>query len=135
MQDALEYSAESFDAWPSAAPCLVEKRTTLPLARVLSYGDYSAWGEWKHGELPREGDPTELFQALASFRGPGWAREALRWLQDGIPAIVIVDSKYGTDIADGRGRTSLAVGLGLEELPVILLTDCSQPRRKRVPSR
>lgn len=129
-RDALEYAAESFDAWPTPPPCLVETRKAMPLTKVLAYGDYSAWGEWQRGEL-LEVPAIDLPRTVAAFRGPAWAAEALRWPTEGFPAIVIVDSRYGSDIADGRGRTSLAVGLDIKELPVILLTDCPRPRRAR----
>lgn len=130
VADGLLYAAESFDAWPTPHPCLMEKRVVMPLSEVLTYGDYSAWGEWRPGELLQL-SPAERLQALVSFRGEEWATRALQWHKAEIPAIVIIDSKYGSDIVDGRGRVCLAVGLAIPELPVVLLTDCSRRKRKR----
>jgi hypothetical protein len=126
LEDALEYGRETFEAWPRHGdPCFVMKRVTWSLKKILGYDDYSSWGEWRTGEL-QSLDDLALRDELVHFRGNAWAALAFKWIrQDGVPAIVIIDSnKYGVGIADGRGRVSLGVGLLLPRLSVVLLTDC-----------
>lgn len=124
---ALEHVLENvagLDSWPDDV-CFVEQHEVMSLRKVLSYDDYSSWGEWTFGELRNE---------LTSFRGRAWAEAATSWLtgakfHENIPAIVIFDSnRYGEAIGDGRGRVSLAVGLGLPRLYVTRIVDCKQTR-------
>jgi len=132
IESAIEHVSEE-DDWPREGPCLIEKLGTWTLEKILRHDDYSSWGGWAPGEL-RGLDEDELRAELQHFRGSGWARMAMEWIRDdSIPAIVIVDSKKYrvTTIGDGRGRTSLAVGLGLKRLPVVLLTDCPSSKRRR----
>lgn len=129
VESAIEHVSQDSN-WPEKEePCLIEKLGTWTLEKILRHDDYSSWGEWASGEL-RGLDEDELRSELQHFRGSGWAQMAMEWLRDdSIPAIVIVDSKKYrfTTIGDGRGRTSLAVGLGLKKLFVVELQDC--PRR------
>lgn len=132
VEDALSYAEEAFEDWPRDAdepPCMAEKLGTWHLSKILGFDDYSSWGEWRPGELEGLSD-EELRAELEHFRGRGWAHKAMEWLRDGsIPAIVVFNSKkYGEAIGDGRGRTSLAVGLGMKKLPVIELVDCPAKR-------
>lgn len=123
VREAFEYMRDSFDNWPQDA-CFTERRKTMQLSKILSYDDYSSWGEIAPEELHGL-KPNELLVALTAFRGPSWAAKAANWVADkSIPAVVVVDSKYGTAIADGRGRVNLAVGLNIPRLNVTLITDC-----------
>ena len=115
IADALEYAAGSFDDWPKE-PRLDMKLGIWSLSKILNYDDYSSWGAWRSGEL-REAEDLE--EELSSFRGSVWAAKAIRWTKDGVPAIVLIKSPYGVGIADGRGRVSFAVGMGLPSLHVI----------------
>jgi hypothetical protein len=85
---------------------------------VLALDDISSWGEWAKGEL-KGLSPDELFDAMRSFRGLKWAETALTWLRDGFPAIVVIETPEFLGISDGRGRVSLAYGLGLTSIPVV----------------
>ena len=98
-----------------------EERVILPLQEILTWDDYGSWGEWRLNDL-RGLPPNELKSGLESFRGKRWARDALKWLVDGMPAIILVEaSNRCAAIADGRGRVSFAVGMGIKQLPVIVL--------------
>lgn len=44
-------------------------------------------------------------------------------LENGFPALVIIDSKKEKGLMDGWGRYELAIALGMKTLPVLLLTD------------
>jgi hypothetical protein len=131
VADALEHVLDGvvgLDTWPKDA-CFTEQRGLMSLRKILAYDDYSSWGEWKYGEL-RSLRRDQLLDAFISFRGRAWAETATSWLSarrhyDNIPAIVLFDSdRYGTAIGDGRGRVSLAVGLGLSNLYAIRIVDC-----------
>lgn len=130
VHDALEHvrtGALGFDEWPADA-CFTEERGFMRLSKILTYDDYSSWGEWSPGEL-RGLKPDDLLDAFTAFRGRRWADTAAKWLTgkrfyDHIPAIVIFDSRYGSAIGDGRGRVSLAVGLKIPGLHVTRIVDC-----------
>jgi len=130
VADALEHVLESvvgLDEWPKDA-CFTEQRGVMSMRKILNYDDYGAWGEWRYGEL-RGLDRNALLDEFTSFRGRVWAETAASWLtgdkfHENIPAIAIFDSRYGTAIGDGRGRVSLAVGLGLSRLYVTRIVDC-----------
>lgn len=66
-----------------------------------------------------------------------WAENALSWLEDGFPALIIAsgvpseiadevadeykDGNY-MEIVDGRGRSNIAVAINVPSIPVLLLT-------------
>lgn len=100
----------------------IKRAVSVPVAEVLNYDDYSSWGEWEVGEL-QELDRDELEAELKSFRGDDWAQRALAWLDDGIPAVVVtLDDAAFEGVSDGRGRLSFAVGMGIENVPVVWVT-------------
>ena len=122
IADACEYVGEMLGTEP---PEFEVSEGRLPLDEVLEWDDYGSWGEWSEGELvPMTWD--EVRDELASFRGDEWASEALHWLDDGIPAIVLAELDDGTRmIADGRGRTSFAVGFNFKSVPVLIMQEVS----------
>ena len=132
VAEALEYGHESIDAWVDNA-CFTEKREVWPLTKIRDADDYGSWGQWSIGELLGL-DRNELRHEFTSYRGQVWADKAIRWLnfaslaESDIPAIVVIDSRRlkTQAVADGRGRVSLATGLGLAKLPVIQLVDCKK---------
>lgn len=121
IADAEEYMHETFEA---EGPWIEQKRKSMPLREILDWDDYSSWGEWRSGDL-RGLTEEELRAELRSFRGKTWAEIAIGWLVDNrIPAIILAEARDGTSaIADGRGRVSLAVGLGIPSLPVIIVAE------------
>ena len=93
------------------------------------------------GELAGLG-PRALAKRLEEFRGKPWAKRALSWRDnDGqwhFPPLVIVtcDDPGFTVLGDGRGRYNLAVGLGLESVPLrIVLVLCERSRPRKNPGR
>lgn len=68
-------------------------------------------------------DVDERRRALNSFRGSSWATRAMNWTPQTVPPIIIVQLADGTTaIADGRGRTSYAIGMGWSSVPAVFLT-------------
>ena len=94
----------------------------MSLNEILSWDDYNSWGEWNKGELKNLPE-QEVFEELKNFRGDSWANDALSWLENGFPPIILTYNEFGPLIGDGRGRTSLAVGMNVESLPVIVLNE------------
>ena len=95
---------------------------TVKIENLYYYDDIDAWAEWGEGEL-LELDEDELSDELKGFRQYGeQEREAtiMDWVRTGTcPPIVIVETKERTEIGDGRGRVSIALGMGWEKIPAI----------------
>lgn len=126
IKDAVEHSLGMVDGFWSGTICYnIEPERKMTLEEILDWDDYSSWGEFDNGELLKEED---LEGRLDDFR-PGWGRNAMEWLRTGnIPPIVLVrfedeDGRKNVCIGDGRGRVSLAVGLNLRQLPVIVMRE------------
>ena len=83
--------------------------------------DLSAWSEWSEGEL-LELSEEDRENEIAGFRGKNWFEIATKWLQDEFPHIVIINTGNFYEISDGRGRVSLAIGLGIKSLPAIVMS-------------
>ena len=113
IEDALDH-AYDFGASTDPSDYKITREEHVPIEDVLYHDDYSSWGEWEPGELAAL--DAEAMQELESYRGVGWAHKALGWLEEGIPAIVVVE---GVGISDGRGRVNFAVGMGIDSVPVI----------------
>jgi len=118
-QDALQH-AEQMDENVPDYVWHVTKHPRMSLKKVLTLDDVSSWGEWAAGEL-KELSPDELFEHMRSFRGRAWAETALTWARDGFPAIVVTETPEYVGISDGRGRVSLAYGLGVTNIPVVMM--------------
>lgn len=87
------------------------------------YDDLGSWPEWREGEL-KGLSPEDLEDALVGFRGPAWAKRAMRWIEVGtVPTIIIVVLPEATGVGDGRGRVSVALGLGWDTIPVVIATE------------
>lgn len=99
----------------------IKKVDCLKLDRLWKHDDLSGWLEFEEGELA-ELDQDDLLRELSEFRGAKWARMALKWLDDGVPAIVAVATPEIVEIGDGRGRVNFAIGMGLDCIPAIIMT-------------
>lgn len=120
IKDALETAKEGDYISPdSTISDFTVTRKTLSLKEILTYDDYSSWGQWNKNELINLSE-SELFDELLSYRGKKWAERVLFWLKNkSIPPIVIFSDI--PLIGDGRGRVSLAVGMGINKLQTLLL--------------
>jgi len=137
IRDALEHAQDYFDVpfHEDVDPGLFDiERTTLTLDAIEAYDDVFGWLEAEPGELagaPREQvlDWARDFRGYKDELGYSFVDTAEQAIDTGvIPAIVIIDTPQYTGIGDGRGRFNLAVALGIDRLPVILLT----PRTKQM---
>ena len=98
----------------------------MPVEDVWDFEDPDSWPEWSDGEL--EGiDDNELEDDLVAFRGEDFARLAMGWIKkpSSMPPIVIVDIDGHMMLGDGRGRVSVAYGVGIEKVPAVVLTKVS----------
>lgn len=90
-----------------------------------THDDLDSWAEWELGELlPMSA--TSRQEALNDFRGKWWGDRAQEWLRQGFPPIVVIKAGNFHEIADGRGRSTVALGMGQEHLPAIIL-ELKQP--------
>ena len=97
------------------------KMEKFPLKSLSVYDDYRAWLDILPGELVGL-DRDALFAELRRFRGAAWAEKAMKWLEsDGIPAIVLVQTPEFSGVADGRGRVTLALGMGMKTIPAVIM--------------
>lgn len=129
IEDAVEYYWFTFRTTEHDGTVhFTAKPMKMPVQEILQWDDYSSWGGFKKGELVGL-SKADLKAELDSYRA-GYGNRALPWVENGkIPPVVLVDSIKGQAIGDGRGRTSLAVGLNLPALDVIVLKQCS-PKTK-----
>lgn len=80
-------------------------------------GDRFSWVEVRREDF-KGLSLSEAQEELESFRGEEWASRAIGWIKDGdIPPIIIALTPDYEDVADGRGRTNLAIALGLKTIP------------------
>lgn len=125
IEEALDYAAQQgvgFDDYQdfNDIPRVwlnIEQIEHFPLRDLLQFDKYKIWGDVDFGELKRK-SRQERALFLRRLRG----KYAERWLEEGIPAIVILDLPGFKAIGDGRGRTQLAVGMGYQTVPVIIIT-------------
>lgn len=83
--------------------------------------DLSSWVYFSPGEL-KGLSRDELMDELGAFRGRSWATRAMVWANKGkVPPIVLVETPEFQGVGDGRGRLNLAVGLGWDRVPAVLL--------------
>jgi hypothetical protein len=130
MQDALHHPYELgyVDEWDGL--CFRVTRQTMTLDEIAYYDDPPAWQEWDWKELA-DLDLDDVLGEAAGFRGEEWAERAEEWIATGVfpPVVVVAGERAAGErlawatLGDGRGRYSLANGLGIAELPVILLEE------------
>jgi len=117
LADSFEHASALFDEELSVDDYDYEYYEDFPVGDLYVYDDIDAWAEWKAGELA-ELDEKELEEEVQDFRP-----KALDWVKTGkIPPIIVIDSDEGSVIGDGRGRVSIALGMGFRTIPVIVAT-------------
>lgn len=95
----------------------IQKIPNFPTKDLYSYDDINSWIEVESGELRNlSGNDRKKF--LKQLRNS----HAVSWLEDGIPAIILVDFVGNRHIGDGRGRTNFAIGMGFQTVPVVILS-------------
>ena len=99
----------------------ITSQDRVPVAELYNYDDIDSWAEWDDGELA-DLSPSELLDELSRYRNAAWAANAIRWyIHNDFPAVVVIEDDVYDGIGDGRGRISLAIGLGITQLPVIFM--------------
>jgi hypothetical protein len=122
VADAIEHLEEYFEL-PAQfiEPEMFEFHDDSDFDYLTTKDDFSSWPEWSEGELQGLGE-EELRGELEGFRGTGFADAVFEWLEmEEWPPIVVIKSPYFYEIADGRGRVSVAIGLGIDTLPATVL--------------
>ena len=133
LQDACEYLVGSIDALPfrSLTPDDLIEMARERVAPSALPADLSSWAEWSPGELAAM-DPVERYEELDRFRNydtgteGDWAERAEEWIERGdVPTVVVIEAPdpeapggVFQDLCDGRGRVSLAIGMGWATVPV-----------------
>jgi hypothetical protein len=118
----------------SMADFEIDRRSEAPLDLVLAQVGNGHAGALGPGSLQGR-SRDELRRVLADQGGEAWARQALRWIEEGIPALVlvVVGSRNLLDeyrLGPGDDRLALASALGLETVPIAILR-----RRDEAPKR
>jgi len=128
MEDALDHMSDLAGRTLSLEEFSASPVKNMSMRELYSYDDIDAWAEWEDGELADLSE-AELEEELSAFRGRMFARRALRWVKNGtVPPIVVVDSEDAVGIGDGRGRVTVALGMGWDTVPAVVLRD--SPRGK-----
>ena len=124
IKDAINHAIMQEDYTFTGTACYdVVGQDNFSISEIMNWDDYSSWGEWDEGEL-RDQSNEEMYEEVSSFRGSAWADRAFNWLKIGFPPIILVETlDAGMFVGDGRGRLSFANGLGIKELPVMLLKE------------
>ena len=135
IRDALEHVQEFFDIpfHEELDPNDFEQhRTVVTIDDVYDYDDVSAWLDAEPGELVGA-SRDEVLDWAQAFRPSDIRYEAFDYdfpqtaaevFDTGVfPAIVLVDVPgVVKTLGDGRGRVNLAVAMGVDELPAVILT-------------
>lgn len=114
LQDAVDHMQQSEDEELRIGDFEISEPTMLSIGDLDRYDDLGSWVELSDGEL------LEDRSALDSFRGSSWKRLAQGWTRpEDLPPIVIMETPTQTAIADGRGRTNYAIGMGWQFIPAV----------------
>lgn len=118
--DALDHASDFIQA--DREKFVVEGPMFMKVDRLWHYDDLGSWAEWRAGELAGM-ETVDLRDELTGFRGPDFAKKALRWIRypRSMPAVIVIEHPEYTGVADGRGRVSVALGAGLPQIPVAML--------------
>jgi len=116
--DALDHMSDFEGKTLDISDFIISKEKEIPLSKIPA--DFSSWVEFDNGELVDMSE-SERFAALNKFRPGGFAHRAMSWISKGkVPPVILVELKDGyADIGDGRGRITVAIGMGWKKVPVI----------------
>lgn len=133
LHDAFEYVSETFEQDLNPADFVYTYVPEMPIEDLYNYDDIDPWLDYENGEL-LTWDEEDIGQ-LSTFRP-----KAVDWIRTGkMPPIIIIDSdsKNVSAIADGRGRVNIAIGMGWETIPAIIVKDkgsvtqLGEPKKKK----
>lgn len=95
----------------------------MSLNDILQWDNYNEWGDFEPNELSDLSE-EELYNKMNEFR-PGYGEFIKKWFKEGsISPIILVNTlESGKMIGDGRGRVNIAVGLGMDKIPVIIMNE------------
>jgi hypothetical protein len=122
IKDAIQHAAYSGINYNGKVCFKVAYEGDMQLDEILKWDDISSWGEWKREEL-KDLNENDFNNEIESFRGKDWLNMAKEWINGTFPPIILISTAEGDFIGDGRGRVSLAYGLDLDFLPVIVLNE------------
>lgn len=123
VEDAIEHYNHSVDKDLNKDDFDFGDVEGVGLEELDQYDDVGSWCQWEEGEL-KDLDEEELYDELVGYRGSGWTSRARDMIENKTcKPIVVVKGKETTCIGDGRGRVSLATGMGWERVPVMIMTE------------
>ncbi len=124
LLDALDHMSDNAGRTLRLADFDVSPVKTVKLDDLYDYDDIDSWAEFSEGELADLDPEEELEAELEGFRGASWARRAMTWVKAGtVPPVVVVEAQEAVGIGDGRGRITLALGMGWSQVPMVKLTE------------
>lgn len=94
----------------------------MDIDSIISWVSGSFSNHWNSGQL-NELSGDELFEEIAKFRGSDWAEKAISWIEGDFTPLILCYTDKGSFLGDGNGRLSLAIGLGINTLPVIVINE------------
>lgn len=102
----------------------IEPTYKIPINDLFQWEDIQSWLEIDWGEL-YDLTPKEIKPILNKFR-PGYGDLAMKWIKAPnnakLPPIILVELLNGSQcVGDGRGRVNIAAGMGLANIPVVIL--------------
>jgi len=125
LADAFEHAESYNEQELNSLDFEYEYYAKYPIKKLYQFDDIDAWVEWQPGELINDADAR---REIGTFRD-----EAPKWIKNKkIPLsspIIVVNSKEGTVIGDGRGRVSVSIGMGWKTIPTII---AKQTKSKKI---
>ena len=121
--DALDHISDFIDRKLSIDNFSISDVQFVSIGDLADYDDLSSWVEFQSGEL-RRATEEERNHEILSFRNEDFLKRALVWIDSCmINPIIIIQTNEFSCIADGRGRTNIAIGMGWKKVPVIFLRE------------
>ena len=111
------------------------KRTYMTVAEISRIANPDYWLDVERGEIGGA-DDSDLYAWARQYGGDRFAYNVDDMIENGMSAIVLMDTPMFRGLLDGRGRLNVAVALAeTAPLPVLLLRDYEDHRAKEVPSK
>lgn len=125
LLDALDHMSDEAPAPLRLEDFEVSSVQQVRIDDLYEYDDIDAWAEFDDGELA-ELDRDEACAEVENLRGT----HLCKWMDQGtVPPIVVVDHPEYAGIGDGRGRVTMAIGMGWDKIPAVFLRPKTSARR------